>query len=256
MSTAQLTRRRGLLARRRLASTPAKVADRGSATALAVQVTTSVSVTGNTTVGNYLIVRVAVNNFTPTAPTIADARSNTWTTVAFATVDPELMSSSGAHVLIYYTKVTTQLVTGDLITITWAGGSPVAKDIVVEEWSGIHPTAPVAVAAVSSTGIASSALSITITPTAPNQLVYAAVAVEGPGADTAPNDTDTANGSWTALTRLSTTTGTGGTTPQGHMTVAGASKVVTAAGAQTWNSTITARDWVAAAVVFAPALAF
>lgn len=232
---------------------PTLVADRGSAQNITAQTSTGVTLTSPTSIatGNYLIARVAVDNSgtNGAAPgcTVTDPRSNTWTVLGPALVDPGA-AAAGATAYIAYAKVVTAYQAADALTFNWGGVSTTAKAVVVEEWANIHDASPVAVTETTATGTASSALSIAITPTAADQLVYTCLAVEGPTGDTAPTDADTTNGSWVALTRLSTASGTA----TSNQTVSGGYKQVTASGAQTWNATITARDWAALAVVFAP----
>lgn len=232
--------------------TPTPVADRGTVSNLTTGTTSVVTLTNPTLIatGNYLVARVAADNSgtNGAAPglTVADSRSNTWTVLGPALVDPGA-ANAGATAYICYAKVVTPYQAADTVTFTWGITTP-GKSIVVEEWQYIHATSPVAVTATTATGTASSALSIGITPTAADQCVYTCLAVEGPTGDTAPTDADTTNGSWVALTRLATASGTAAS----NQTVSGAYKQVTASGAQTWDATITARDWAAVAVVFAP----
>jgi hypothetical protein len=230
-----------------------KIADRGSTQDLTAGTTTLVDIANGASVatGNYLIARVAVDNAgtSGAAPTlsVSDPQSNSWTVAGPANADPGA-ASAGATCYIAYAKITSALSDGDDITFTY-DVSPTAKAIVVEEWTNIHATSPVAVAVTTATG-ASGTPSISRTPTAIAQLFYGALAVEGPTGDTYTEDTDTTDGSWVTLTRLSTTSGTA----TNNQTVNGVYKLVSGTTAQTWNPTITSRDWAQLALVFAPAV--
>jgi hypothetical protein len=230
-------------------SAPSKVSDRGSTQNITSQGSTTVSLTGNTTVGNVMIARVAVDNSGTNGArpglTVADDRSNTWTVVQGGLADPGA-ANAGSAVYIAYCRVDTQLVTSDLVTFTW-GTAATAKAIVLEEWSGVHAATPLApITPVTNSGSGTAMTVGPIAPTAANQMVYTALSTEGPTGDTAPSDSDTTNGSWVSLTRLSTGSGTAAS----NQTVAGQYKLVTASGNQTWDATITNRDWAAVAVVF------
>lgn len=232
---------------------PGYVNDRGTTANATAATTSSVTLTSPTTiaVGNYLIARVAVDNSgtNGAAPgcTVTDPRSNTWTVLGPALVDPGA-AAAGATAYLCYTKVTTAYQAADALTFNWGGVSTTAKAIVVEEWTNIHPTAPVAVSAVTANAAASTAVTVSITPTASNQLVYTCLATEGIAGDSITYDSDTTNGTWTTLSR----TASANATATNNQCVAGQYKVVTAAGAQSWDATITNRDWAALAVVFAP----
>jgi trimeric autotransporter adhesin len=230
-----------------------KIADRGSTQDLTAGTTTLVDIAAGASVatGNYLIARVALDNAgaSGAAPTlsVSDPRSNTWTVAGPANIDPGA-ASAGATCYIAYAKITSALSNGDDITFTY-DVSVTAKAIVVEEWTNIHATTPVAVAATTATGT-STTPSISRTPTAAAQLFYGALAVEGPTGDTYTEDTDTTDGSWVTLTRLSTTSGTA----TNNQTINGVAKLVSGTTAQTWNPTITSRDWAQVALVLAAAV--
>jgi len=238
------------------AVTPSYVADRGTAANATGGVNTTVTLTSPTTiaVGNYLIARIAVDNSgsSGAAPgcTVTDPRSNTWTVLGPALSDPGA-ASAGATAYLCYAKVVTAYQAADALTFTWGGTLATAKAIVVEEWRNIHSATPVAVSAVTNNSVtagSTTAVSVSITPTAPGQLVYTCLATEGIAADTVGADSDTTNGNWATLT----TTASADATATNNQRVSGQYKLVTTAGAQSWDSTITSRDWAAIAVVFAP----
>lgn len=237
-------------------SRPYYVADRGSVANATAGTTSSITLSSPTaiTIGNYLIARVAVDNSgsSGAAPgfTVTDPRSNTWTILGPALADPGA-AAAGATAYIGYTRVTTAYQAADALTFNWGGVSTTAKACVVEEWGNISSATPVAVSAVTNdSGAAASttAVAATIVPTAANQLVYTCLATEGIAGDSITYDSDTTSGFWVALTR----TASANATATNNQCVAGQFKTVTAAGSQTWNATITSRDWAAVAVVFGP----
>lgn len=229
-----------------------RVAERGSVANTTAASSTAVDLpaAGSIEVGHYLIARLAVDNSgasgAATTVGVSDPRGNTWTVGAAANVDPGA-ASAGMSCFIAYCKVTSAYTNGDDITFN-LGASTTAESIVIDEFSGIHATTPVAVAQTTATGT-STTPSIARTPTAAGQMVFAAVAIEGPQADTYTQDTDTTDGPWIGLTKL----GGVNATADLNATIAGAYKVVTGTTAQTYNTTITSRDWAAVALVFAPA---
>jgi len=232
----------------------APVADRGSTQNLTSETSTLVDLAAGAsiTVGNYLIARIAIDNSgtsgAATTAAISDPRGHTWTVGSAANQDPG-NANAGISVRICYVKVTSAYSNGDDITFTW-GNSTTAKSIVIEEWSGIHATTPVAVAELGSNG-ASAFPSVTRTPTAAGQMAYGALATEGPTGDTHDQADDPTDGTWLNLTRLSTTDGTA----TNNATVFGGYKLVTGTGLQTFNPFITSRDWAAMLIVFDAAAA-
>lgn len=229
-----------------------KVADRGSTQNNTSETSTLVDLAagGSVGVGNYLIARVAGDNSGTSGVartlTITDPRSNTWTVLGPANRTAGT-ASDGASTWICYAKVTNAYSNGDDITFNYSGAI-VAKGIVVEEWRGIHATSPVAVASTTATG-SSTTPSISRTPGGVGQMFYSALGIEGLAADTYTQDTDVVDGSWRTLTSI---TGGDTVTAATSITCRGAYKI-TGTAAQTWNPTITSRDWSQVALVFAPA---
>jgi len=234
---------------------PLFVSDRGTVANVTAATTSVVTLTSPTAiaVGGCLIARVAVDNSgaSGAAPgcTVTDAR-NTWTVLGPALADPGA-AAAGATAYLCYARVVTAYQAADTLTFNWGGVSTTAKAVVVEQWDNISSITPVAVTAVvndSGTAASTTAVSVAITPTATNQLVYTCLADEGIAGDAITYDADTTNGTWATLTRLASANATA----TNNQCVAGQYKQVTASGAQTWNATITSRDWAAIAVVFAP----
>jgi hypothetical protein len=223
----------------------AKVGDRGTVANTTAAGATTLNVTTNTVVGNWLIARIAVDNSGSggAAPglTVSGSAGNAWTVLTPALQDPGAVSA-GIATYICYCYIANQVTTADTISFDW-GTSPAAKAIVLEEWSGIHIATPIAVAQVASVGSTSPA-SVSITPNAAGQLVYMALGVEGSSSDTFTGDSDTTNGNWVLLTATGAGTTTSGAAIRGQY------KIVTASGAQAWGPTFTARDRAALGVVF------
>lgn len=231
-------------------SNPRKVADRGSTQNETSQSSTAVDMAaaGSIATGNYLVARLALDNAGSSGAAVTlgvtDPRSNSWTTLGPANQDPGA-ANAGTTCYIAYAKVVNAYTNGDDITFTYNSVNVPAKAIVIEEWANLHATVPVAVAATTATG-ASTSPSISRTPGAAGQLFYAALSIEGPVGDTYTQDSDTTDGPWQTLTSLATANGTAAS----NQCVRGAAKLVTGTTAQTWNPTITSRDWGQVAVVF------
>jgi hypothetical protein len=203
---------------------------------------------GSITVGNYLIVRVAADNSggggAARSVTVSDPRSNSWTTETQANRDPGA-AEAGTTCSIAWCKVTNAFTNGDDITVTYSG-NVTADAVVVEEWSGIHATSPIAVAETTTTGGSTSLGGISRTPGAAGQLLYCAGSIEGPNGDSYTEDSDTTDGSWVSLTATGTSNGTADL----NQKTVGAYKLVTGTTPQTWTATITSSDWAAVAIVF------
>lgn len=228
-----------------------KVGDRGSNANVVFDNNTIVDLPAGASiaVGSYLIAYWAIDNSglngAATVTTITDPRGNTWTLLTAANNDPGV-AAAGITCRVAYCRVVTPYADGD--DLTWDyNDNTTAKAIMVTEWSGIHATSPVAVAQTQSTGASTTPSSPAMSPTAAGQMFFAAWAVEGPSGDTVTEDSDTTDGSWVTLTRLSTVTGTAAS----NTTANAAYKLVTGATAQTYSPTAgTLRDWAMCALIF------
>lgn len=229
-----------------------KVSDRGTTADTTGAASSAITVVGSTTIGNYMICRVSVDNsgLNGARPglTVTDTQGHTWTVGTGALQDPGA-ANAGVACYVAYTKITTQIVNGNTITFTWGTGSPPAKALVAEEWANIRKITPLDQAEVQANG-ASGTPSIIGNPTKANYLVYGCLGVECGTIDDYVEDTDTTSGFWFIQARAGA-----GTTTSGQ-TVAGAYKVVSASGNQTWNPTITSRDWAQVILVFAQETTF
>lgn len=189
-----------------ISSAPSLVAVLGTTSNTTSQAATTVTVGSNTTVGDFAIARVAVDNAgtAGAAPglTVTDDRGNSWTVLGPATQDPGA-ANEGTACYLTYARMVTALQNGDVITFTWGSGAPTAKAIVVEEWGGIFQIDPIDVSPQTANG-ASTSPSLSVSPSIADNLVYAVLATEGPTADTYTEDADTTNGAWVSLQRVGT----------------------------------------------------
>jgi hypothetical protein len=231
---------------------PYKVGDRGSAHNLTSSTSTAVDLpsAGSIAVGSVLIARLSMDNSglngIATTVAITDPRSNVWVVGAAANQDPGA-AAAGISCRVAYCVVANAYTDGDDLTITY-GNNTAADTTVVEEWANIDTDNPEAVAQTVAAG-GSATPSVSRTPTAAGQLFYGALGIEGPLGDAYTQDADTTDGAWASLTSLSTASGTAAS----NATVRGAYKLVTGTTGQTWNPSITSRDWAAVALVFNPA---
>ncbi len=222
---------------------PTFVADRASANSNSAVTTVDLVLTG-LTVGNYLIIRSAADNSGGGGAARTLTMSNQSGTAMGTHTEYQKnndpgSASAGVTCNVSVIKIAA---TSGTIRLTYSGS--VVQACVAEEWSGIDGTTPVVGTPVTANGTASTNLvadtALTDASIAARNVAYGAVAVEGPSTDLYTQDADTTNGSWSDLTKLGTTNVTADT----NMTVYGGYKAVTAAGAQTYNPTltVTARD--------------
>jgi hypothetical protein len=198
--------------------------------------------------GSWLIARVALNNSGTAGAavtlTVSDARNGSWT--VFPAVNRTGgASNDGMTSYLAYIKVAVDYVNGDDVTFSFSP-NVTGHAIVIEQWNGFDPTTPWTFEVASATG-GSGTPSVGITPGNADVLVYGALAIEGGGTDTYTEDADTTNGAWVSLDVADR-----GLNAANGIKIAGAYKIVTAAGAQTWNPTITSRDWAQQIAIFHP----
>lgn len=159
-----------------------------SGTTLAVTIPT-----GGIPIGHTLIVRSAYD-FTNTAPTIADSRSNTYTTIRTSAGTANAMRAS-----IHRCAVTTGLLAGDTITLTYPV-SIVNRAVEIDEFSGVL-TPHVADGNNGATGV-STTPDTSLTTTNPVDLVIGMVGSTAPVTDGYTQDS-----TWTGLSRTGTQAG-------------------------------------------------
>ncbi len=175
---------------------------------------------GGVAAGNTLISRVTMRAGTVGTGTISivDSKGNSYT------VDKNAVNGN-VRMVVLSANVTTALVAGDTITVTYPSVNPSATGFVVTEFSGIPATNRVDVTA-SATGT-STTPSVSATTINSTALVYGALVVLN-------NPTVTEASGWTLDTNLSTSCGGA----QGNSINHGAYKIVSVAGSYTYNPTL------------------
>jgi len=200
-----------------------------------------ITTTAPIAIGDLVVVRVAADNLNATTPTItcADSGGNTYTSRAFLGVNAT--AAAGVVGAILSTKATVAVSTGGTITVTLSG-AVTAKAAYAESFTGFDDTLRNAAVTASGTTAASTVTSGSATA---GDLVVGLVAVESRAAPT--YDTDTTGGAWsTGVNKPSATSGT----DSGCVETNGQYKIVNATGAQTFNHTNTATEWVAMVCIF------
>lgn len=214
------------------------VANNVSSTTLVFTVGASGCQAGDTLVAIISSDNSGTNGAAPTL-SVADTGGNSWSVRNVSLNDPGLVNE-GVCTWIADCLVVTALASGNTITATF-GTAVVAKSMSIREFSGGAQTTVGAdrLAGQNGTTGTSTTPSATLNPaTLTDYLMIGAVGAECGTADTFTQDADTTNGSWVGYTRVGA-----GLTTSGN-TVAGAYKIVTANGSQTYNPTLgTSRDW-------------
>jgi hypothetical protein len=198
--------------------------------------------------GSWLIARVALNNSgtggAAVTLTVSDARNGSWIVFPAVNRSPNTVDD-GITSYVAYVKAATSYANGDDVTFSFSPNCT-GYAIVIEQWNGFDPTTPWTFEVASATG-GSGTPSVGITPANADVLVYGSLAIEGGGADAYTEDADSTNGAWVTLDAADR-----GLATANGLRSAGAYKIVTAAGAQTWNPTITSRDWAQQIAIFHP----
>lgn len=171
------------------------------------------------------------------AGAITDSASHTWSRLGYQ--KSTASANTACEVAVYGTEVTTAM-SGGTVTLT-AHADCIAKSFHVWRFRG--PSTTVRAASVGAEGT-STTPSVTHTGPVNTDLVIGAVAFEGPLGDSVTADADTTNGTWSAVTKHGTSEGT----VVSNVAHAAQWKAVTATSSQTFNPTITSRDWEAVIV--------
>lgn len=216
-------------------SDPAKVQDVASLNSTTAGTAFDYVLTG-LTVGNFLIIRTAADNAGASGAAATVNVTNQSGTAIDATnaqkfqanADPGA-ASAGITCNVIVAKITA---TSGTVRLTYS--TSLRQSGVAEEWPNFGTTAAAAIVGTPVTATAATTAQPTLTDAsiASGNLVYVAVAVEGPSTDTYTADTDTTNGSWTTLTKVGQNSGTA----TNDTTTTGATKVVNATGSQSWNN--------------------
>ena len=195
--------------------------------------------TANLNVGALVVVKAVSDNLGTTSAestehTVSDSKGNSWTKIK------EWRCSSGAAqdgvvVSLWFTKVTTQILTTDTISLTGIT-TAYSKAIGADEYSVTSGAAPTVQNAAGTTGSSTTPSVATSGQPSAAYLFVGAVGIEGPNGDTFTQDTDYLN---------STLVGTTGSTPATNVAVRFGDRVATLTG-DTYNPTLgTSRDWTA-----------
>jgi hypothetical protein len=213
---------------------------------------TSIAVTTTATpaVGDLVVVMCGRDDVAnDTVPdTLTDTHGNTWNKISATRLATVGTALDGVVAVLFWSKITTAFSGTTTLTWSWTNNAT-AKSVRAFRYSGVDTIdGTPGTANASSTSVA-----VSVTPSAAGALVIGFAAREGAAGATASNDTDTTNGEWSSTSRSSLTTG--GTAATNVSTLY-AEKIVTASGAQTFNSTIgTSTDWAAIGVAFSADLA-
>ena len=219
----------------------------GSGVTTSSSTTTVITTTGAIDIGDLVVVRIATDNSSSIGPTYtcADSGGNSYVILGHK---PSGIATNGSSACtgLMATKATVAVAAGGTITVTNSSATN-AKVIYAESYTG-YGTAQRGTAAVA--GGPSATPSVTSAAAEPNDLVVAVFAVETQ--TTFAADTDTTGGAWSTQVRLPNATGG---TDASRMTVAGQYKIVNAAGAQTYNTSLSTgatTDWGAIIAVLVP----
>lgn len=169
---------------------------------------------GGIPAGHTIISRSAAD-YLSTAPTIADTRGNTWTSVR-SSPGPSNAFRASMHA----GQITTALQAGDTITMTWAS-SLTNRALVLDRFSGL--LVPLTVDAQNGSSGTSTTPDANVTSTTPVDLVVGMVGSAAPLTDGYTQDA-----TWTGLTRTGTQAGTAP-----YVSVGGAYRLATST--STWH---------------------
>ena len=212
----------------------------------AVSGTTISLSTADIAVGDLVVVRWASDNLSATTPTVtaSDGTANVYTVLRQGAVNATAAAGVAGGILVC--KATVARPFASNLTLTFSG-AVTAKAAYAESFTGTLAT--VRSAAVGTTGTATAASAGASGTVAAGDLVLGFIANETRGVIT--GDSDTLNGSWS--TQVSKSNATSGSDAV-CVTAAGQHKIATASGAQTYNVTAVAAEWVIGCVVLQAAL--
>jgi len=168
----------------------------GSSSTKTTGTTLTINVADTIVVGDTLIVRV-VNDYTAGAPTVTDSKGNTYTRDRTARDSNFDMRAS-----LYSAPITTELVSGDTITVTFS--STAAKVATVDQFHGLLTLSPLDQNNGTSGSSTTPGTNISITTTQEDQVIIGFAAIEG---STDDGYTEDLLGQYTTLTRVGTTGG-------------------------------------------------
>ena len=213
----------------------------GTGLATASGTTIVITTTAAIDIGDLVVVRWASDNLNATTPTATCADGgNTYTVLRQGAVNATAAAGVAGGMLA--SKATVARPSGSTITVTLSG-AVAHKCAIAESFTGVENTTRVA--AVGATGtVAAASAGATAAGVLAGDLVLGHIANETRG--TITGDSDTTNGAWsTQISHRSATSGSDATC----VSVAGQHKIPTAGGAQTYNVTAVAAEWLCQCVV-------
>jgi fibronectin-binding autotransporter adhesin len=151
-------------------SVPGRIfaAERGTTVEAVTSASMTVTLTGNTIVGNTLVLFVGGRG-SFNVSSVTDTRSNTWT------VDLNAPDVGANHLFgICRAPVTAQLVAGDVVTINFSGSVGPNREAILEEFTGILTASPVDQTASAAATTATPSSGTTAATTQDNELLVAA----------------------------------------------------------------------------------
>ncbi len=164
----------------------------------------------------------------------SDSKSNTWTIRAAPMIYDNGVAGAGVELGIYTSVLTTPLVPGDTLSITYSIANVSAKSMVIWEFAPQSGGTMSYVTGGAGTGATTASPTVTTGSIASGDYVIGVCGLEATYSFT--RDSDTSNGSWSNFVGISCSSGTGG------MSLISQYKQVSATATQTFNPTNTSGD--------------
>jgi hypothetical protein len=214
----------------------------GTGQATSSGTTIVITTTAAIDIGDLVVVRWASDNLNATTPTATCADGgNTYTVLRQGAVNATAAAGVAGGMLV--SKATVARPSSSTITVTLSG-SVAHKCAFAQSFTGVENTTRVAAVGATGTATAASAPA-TAAGIVAGDLVLGHIANETRALATT-GDTDTTNGAWSAaVMHRSSTSGSDAT----NVSVLGQYKIPTATGAQTFNLTAVAAEWLCQCVV-------
>jgi len=226
----------------------------GSLTLNGGEKTSGTTLTGSPTVDvvsdRCIVIGVAFDNLSTNTPTVTASHSGsatiTWSTDLTADSHTGTGAAGVRGAIITGLVSAGTLLTTDVVTLTFSGAITAKRGIGI--WlTGVDPTTPLRTACnATANGTGTAAAVASADALASGECAYAFIASESTTAPSA--DGDSTNGSWTTAGANSTTGGGSNT----NVSYRGSFKVVSGAGTQTINGTVTSESWAALIVALQP----
>jgi hypothetical protein len=206
--------------------------------------TLTLATTAAIAVGDLVVVRWAADNLSATTPTatFSDGTANSYTVQRQAAGNATAAAGIAGGILTCLAAAT--VASGATVTLTLSG-AVVGKAMYVESFIGITNTTRVAVVGTGAVSGTAASTGASASGLVAGDLALGFSAVQTRTAAT--GDTDTTNGSWSAIKTVN-----GGATSgqdSGSVQINGQYKVVTGSAAQTYDNTVTSTYWVNGLVI-------